>query len=387
VLARASLVGAVVLTVPILYEFFGTSAVAGRPWFNVGEGLGYADYLSAPNAAVPAGWLERAFGYTGPQGAPLNYVGWGLLTTLVIGVVVLRRRRVVAVTTLAGVATVLLSFGTELRARRGGPATLHVAPWLLFSHIPVLDTLTVSRLAIALGLFEAILLAVTLDAMAEAVAKRRGSVVAHASVATAVAVALGPVVAVSGLPLVTSTDGQAPGVVTSFGAHAVGTPRVLFLPYPTTPPGESAPLAWQAIAGFSYAILGGYLNVPIPGTSTSIFLEHPGGEEGALIDLASSYGATRPTDPQVAAIGSAIRHRAPTVIVVLPTITSSAWAIATITDLLGTPPSDHVGVLVWRHVHGTHALGLSVEEMAPCVGSTPPTLALARCVLDRAMRS
>ncbi|MEI6701442.1 MAG: hypothetical protein WCL38_06790, partial [Actinomycetota bacterium] len=181
-----------------------------------------------------------------------------------------------------------------------------------------------------------------------------------------------------------STQGSSPPYVAYFGPHPDRHARVLFLPYPSTPPGLSSPLAWQATAGFTYSILGGYLAVPAPQTTASAFLVHPTGEEGALLRLGDSFGGHPISDRDLGLITLAMKHRHPTTVMVLPTFEGSGFIAATMTDIIGRLPARHGSVLVWRHVGEPRPIGRSVRQLQRCVdhATLGDVMAVPRCVVS-----
>ncbi len=383
----ALLISVPLLAVPVGYELFGSRSFTGQPWFNTREGVGIVDFVIGGNSHAAGGWLDAAFGYFGASGAPMNFVGWGVLLSLIVLGVRYRASTKVRTLGLATFFIVLLSLGQGLTAHRGGVPFLNWAPWRLANHLPVLDQLTVSRLSFLMYFLLACLLVVLWEELRRELSARNLTRSNLALALTAVvAVAFVPIVIAQSLPLATSTEGSPPPYVVAFGAHPDHGARVLFLPYPSTPPALSSPLAWQSTTGFTYSMLGGYLAVPAPGTTASMFFVRPTGAEGALLSLGDMFGAHRVTNRQLALINMAIRDRRPTTVMVLPTFNGSSWIAAVMTNALGRLPKVHGSVLVWRHVDGPSPLGLTAAQLAVCVHAPPSSdpLAVPRCVLETA---
>ena len=377
------------LLVPVGYELFGSRSFTGQPGFNTRDGVGLSDFVFPGASHSIGGWLDAAFGYFGASGAPINFIGWGVLVSvLVLGIRYRSAFKVQLLSCTLGLIAVL-SLGEGLSSHRGGIPFLNWAPWRLFNHLPVLDQLTVSRLSFLMFFLVSCLLIVLWEELRRELAAR-GLAQGKATLvlSLAVAVALVPIAVAQALPLATSTSGSPPPYVVHYGAHPDHGARVLFLPYPSTPPALSSPLAWQATSGFTYSILGGYLAVPSPGTTGSIFFVPPTGTEAALLSLGDMFGAHAVTNRQLALINLAIKQRKPTTVMVLPTFNGSSWIAATMTNALGRLPKLHGSVLVWRHVNGPKPLGLTAAQLSACVHARPSLdlLAVPRCVMKAAGR-
>jgi hypothetical protein len=363
------------LCVPVAYELFGPRHFSGPPWANTAEGGGLLDFIEPWHPHEILGWLTAVFGNLGPQGAPINFVGVGVAACLLALWIFLRRDRQIRMLLIAIGMLMVLNLGKALTLRQGAHHwALPWMPWRLFVHVPVLQQLTVSRLAFATDALIVVALCLGLcrlhDYLTTRRKYRREAVVSL--LLAVVAVVLVPVVVGQSFPLTVSSAGTPPPWVVQFGKHAASSERVLFLPYPSTPPGLSSPLAWQATAKFSYSILGGYLAVPAEPGSKSAFLVKPGGEEGALLALGTDLTQPLPTNKTLQLVASAITHRHPTTIVVVPTNSGGQAIAAAMTALLGRPPGVHGRVLVWRGVTSATFHPGDAARVARCVGQASP---------------
>ena len=381
----AAPIAGVALVVPVAYELFGPRHFSGAPWANVREGVGIADYVDTGTSHELSTFLPGAFGNLGPDGLPLNFIGFGVLVSVIVIAFSMRRDRRMQ---LLGGATLLLmifNWGQSLTAHRGEVVPiLSWLPWRVVGHLPVLEQLTVSRVSVAVSGLLAVYLLLGWIHLVE-VLRNRGLSEVKVSIATTsvVALALVPLIIGQSFPLVSSTDGAAPPWVTSFGNSLSHGDRVLFLPYPTTPPGKSEQLSWQAKAKFSYEMLGGYLAVPTGRDNASNFLVHATGEEAALLDLGNQFGPDTVSAKTLRLVAQAINHRHPTTVIIVPSFAYRATPGAAITALLGRPPGIKGNIMVWRNVgHATYHEG-DAEIITNCVATLHTTnlRAIPDCVL------
>ncbi len=385
-LPLAACVAGVGLIIPVAYELFGPRHFTGAPWANAPEGVGVVGYINPGSSHEISTFLPGAFGNLGPDGLPINFLGYGIvISVFIIGVSMRRDRRIKLLATALGIL-VVCNFGQALTAHQGGASlALSWLPWRALAQLPVLEQLTVSRVSFAIDGLIAVILLLGWVRLTEVLRERPSTSKAAVGSVTAVAVvfAMLPIVLGQSFPLSSGLDGAAPPWVTFFGQYVSKGERVLFLPYPSTPPGLSEPLAWQAKAKFSYEMLGGYLAVPAePGTS-SAFYAHPGGEEGALRYLGDQFGPDKVSAKTVKLVAAAINHRHPTTVIIVPTIQYRATPVATISALLGRPPGVKGKVLVWRNVGQATYHDGDEKTIARCVATVHSLslLAVPRCVL------
>ena len=124
-----------------------------------------------------------------------SYVGVPLLIALVVGAIVLRRKRLALFCAAMGGIALILSFGSHLHY--DGHRTGIPLPFFLIAHLPLLDSSVASRWITYFWLFAALLLTLLLDATYKAVATRRrlgrpGAAVVSGLVALAVLLPLVP---------------------------------------------------------------------------------------------------------------------------------------------------------------------------------------------------
>ena len=189
--------------------------------------------------------------FTGLKDEWAGYLGVPLLAFLLFGVVRFWRRRAFLIVAIAGLITATLSLGPSLHV--GGIDKAIPLPGALFSHIPLVDNLLPARLALMTDFFAALLLAMTMAALAARYTRhwQRAGVLA---VTAAVLVPLFPA-----LPY-PRASAATPAFFTSSAVDQIPSgSTVLVAPYPN--PGY-APELWQVEAGMRFRMPGGYVWVP-----------------------------------------------------------------------------------------------------------------------------
>jgi hypothetical protein len=237
---------------PLSVQFFG----AGRVTAPVQDASPYAaDVLGT---IVPT--VHQLLGTTWTSGWGVNdsengsYLGLPLVLVLLL--FAWRYRTLAFVRFTAGLGTVawLLSLGERLHV--AGHAYDVPMPFLAVSAVPVLHNLSATRLSLYVVLAAALLLAVGLDR-----AHAEGWFGRHHRLAVLAA-------GLCALPLLPSlpykyVDARTPSYFTSDAVKRIPDGGVAFTyPVPRFP--NSAPMDWQALSGFRYRSLGGYVITPRP---------------------------------------------------------------------------------------------------------------------------
>ena len=178
-----------------------------------------------------------------------SYVGVTLLTVLTLGIVVLRRNRLVVFAAIMAAAAMVLSMGTTLHV--DGHLTGVPLPFTVLAHLPLLDRAIASRYVVYFWLFAALILCFTLDRLHELASWRR---ILRAVACLAVAfMALLPLVPAWPYP---AASAMVPTWFTSEGrALPTGTTIVV---YPSASPVNSSAMIWQAMADMTFKMPGGY---------------------------------------------------------------------------------------------------------------------------------
>ncbi|MEP6463706.1 MAG: hypothetical protein ABJC62_09905 [Frankiaceae bacterium] len=318
-LAGAIPAGGLVAAWPVAVLLFGRGSASG----NVQATGHYQEDLAGLFLPTRLMLVHPFAGFTDrfPTGVQerTSYLG-GLLVALGV-LVVLRRwadQRVRVAAVVLGVFTVA-SLGADLRV--AGFHTGLPLPWALVERAPVLGNVLPSRFPLLVALAVGVLLGVAVE--------RPG----RSGVAVAI-LALVPLIPAP-LPAV-----RVPPTPAYFTIRPTGT--LLVLPFPT--PTQTDAMRWQAAAGLSFRMPGGFFVGPGRGgkarfgavaTSTTLLLARAG--QGVLTPIGPAERAAFRRD--------AARWRANAV--VLGPSPASAVLRSTVTGLLGRPPDQRAGVEVW----------------------------------------
>lgn len=223
-----------------------------------------------------------------------SYLGFPLLVVLVVALRRLRSEGTVRFFAGAALASFVMSLGGHLRiADQRTPVPL---PGDIPAHLPLLQDTIPARYALYVTLFLAVVLAVALERLwlgrerEAAAAPSRGRV---AAVAGIVVLSLLPNAPFVNAPV--SWPAALPGTVKQLvpaGSVVVTVPPTVL--------GHAGGMAWQAVAGMSFRLTGGYANVEAPGLGHGnkgfdppafIKTMPPGPPAGGLFDNPASYRA------------------------------------------------------------------------------------------------
>lgn len=188
---------------------------------------------------------------TGENG---SYIGIPLLLLLVVGALVLRRRRLVQALAAMAIAALILSLGSHLHL--DGRLTPVRLPFLVLAHLPLFDSSVAARYALFFWLFAALIFAIVLESVRTFFA--RGSGVGLAPLAGVMSCALAGMAL---LPLVpawpySATRWSSPAWFLHAGRSLPAGSTVLV--YPMASPGDSSAMIWQAEAHMDFKMPGGY---------------------------------------------------------------------------------------------------------------------------------
>jgi hypothetical protein len=265
-----------------------------------------------------------------------SYLGLPLL--LVLGLLAWRYRRVPVVRFAAvlGVVAWGLSLGERLHV--AGTETAVPLPYAVVAHLPVLHNMAAVRFSLYVVLCAALVLAVGLDRL-------------HASGRLRPALAL-PVALVCVLPLVPDwpysyerTD--TPAYFTGEAVERVPEGS-LALTYPVPRFPSSAPMLWQAQAGYRYRSVGGYVITPEADGSGTF----TGGVTiwERVVGQAPS-GRLGPVAPQVRAAVLLEMEQLDVESVLVADVAGAEAVVRVVTDVLGRGPDELTdGVAAWYDV-------------------------------------
>ncbi|MCU1693088.1 MAG: hypothetical protein JWM64_2179 [Frankiales bacterium] len=249
-LSTATVLGAVLVAYPLWVQFTGPRRVTAP----VQDASPYAADLLG--VVVPTVFQllgnDVARGWGGNPSENGSYLGAPLLLVLVGLAVAFRRVPVVRFAATLGVVAWAVSLGERLHV--AGTAYAVPLPFALVSRVPVLENLAAVRFSLYVVLCGSLVLAVGLDRL-------------HAS-GRLRALPTGFVAVACLVPLLPAwpyeyVEARTPAYFTTSAVRAVPEGSVaLTYPVPRFP--ESAPMLWQAEAGFRYRSLGGYVITPQP---------------------------------------------------------------------------------------------------------------------------
>ena len=269
-----------------------------------------------------------------------SYVGVPLLLALVIGGIVLRRRRFALFCSVMGAIGLVMSLGSRLHI--DGHRTGIPLPFIVIAHLPLLDSSVASRWITYFWLFAALLLALLLDAFYKVVARgrfgHRGAVAWSAGLAVVVLLPLVPAWPYAAAPA--DVPAWFTGAARSLPA---GSAAVI---YPLASSTNDSSMLWQAMADMEFRMPGGFAVIPGP-TGANTF----GGQATPLSEALGQCegGATSVPGFSAADVQAQLRQWQTQTVAVVPTAPGAACATTLFTDALG-PPQESGGVLVWSKV-------------------------------------
>jgi len=249
----------------------GPRHTIGPPWPGTAEaGAAPGAPLLSRDHLVSRG-LAALAGYRGSPGPALDYLGPILIVALVGSMILAWRHRSSWILLGGAVGCWVLSWGVTAG---------YWTPWRLFDRLPVLDEVTPDRFG-ALALFLVVMvIGVGFEAAGRpAVGDRarwwrrpwRGLLLTVVLAGLVLAGAAGEVVA-EGLPYPV-VRAAAPAWFTGSTVEVAPRSRVLVLPYPSS--GITVAMAWQAMGGLRFALVGGYGLVPPAHQTAGPAIHHP----------------------------------------------------------------------------------------------------------------
>jgi hypothetical protein len=267
-----------------------------------------------------------------------SYVGVPLLLALVIGGIVLRRKRIALFCSAMAAIALLFSFGSRLHV--DGLRTGIPLPFLVIAHLPLLDSSVAARWVTYFWLFAGLLLALVLDTAYRAVAAdgrlgRYGGAVVSGLVAVVVLLPLLPA-----WPYAT-TPASVPSWFTS-GARSLPAGSAALV-YPVASSTNDSSMLWQAMARMDFRMPGGFAVIP-DAEGTNTFNGEPSPLEEALAECEGG-APTTPSFP-AADVQAQLRQWHTETVAVVPTAPGAACAATLFTDALG-PAHQVGGVLLW----------------------------------------
>jgi hypothetical protein len=386
--ATALVCSAVLLAYPAWYALAGPAHLSGGVWGSGGllsyggNTLGLFVHPMTPSARITS-LTHRLGGYQAPTLSG-QYLGWGLVGVLAVGLVVWWRDLRLWLFAAVGVLAAFLSLGLAFHGW-----TL----WRLVVHAPLMGNVIPSRFGLVVYLCAAVMLGVACDHLHRTVAPPGAKVPAGRSAVGAVAtlavaaLALVPIVSyfADGLPL-TATPVRLPLWFRTVAPHLPEHQVLLVFPFAF----RQSNMTWQAVDEMHYAMVGGGGPDSIPSRAGK---ERVGEQD--LADISLTGGPQTVVPAQVAAVRSALDGWGVTGVVLpdpsrLPEyeqVFAVRAIVVLVTAATGQAPAYTAGAWVWMHIDGAGPpTSVSVAGLARCSadgasGTVASIDASAACVL------
>ncbi|GLV97289.1 dolichyl-phosphate beta-glucosyltransferase [Streptomyces lavendulae] len=337
-LAITAAVSLPLVAFPLYWQFFGPQS-----YHSVLHGEGGA---GNPLRALTEYSARSLFGNAETAGRlSLNtteqnaFYGWPLLA-LATGITLwLWRRPVVRALGITALATAVLSLGPRVEIDKFGITV--PAPWRVLRHLPLLESVIESRVAMVCAPVFGILLALALDRIVGFRARE------HRFVGyLAVAAALVPILP---LPLVVEEREPVPAFIARGLYEDYLKDGRSLVPVPLPDPRYAASLRWQSNTGFGFKLAGGYFNGPDGPDRVGIYGAKPRMLSDLLRDM--RWGTVPPPDvtPEMReeARGDLAHWKAG--LIVLPVAQERTPELrGTLTSLLGKEPQKVADCFIWQ---------------------------------------
>ncbi|MFD9571590.1 dolichyl-phosphate beta-glucosyltransferase [Streptomyces sp. NPDC059982] len=337
-LAITAVVSVPLVAYPLYWQFFGPQS-----YHSVLHGEGGA---GNPLRALTEYSARSLFGNAETAGKlSLNtteqnaFYGWPLLA-LATGITLwMWRRPLVRALGLTAVAAAALSLGPRVEIDKFGISV--PGPWRLLRHLPLLESVIESRIAMVCAPVFGMLLALALDRVVGFRARE------HRAVGyAAVAAALIPVLP---LPLVTEERESVPAFITEGHYKDYVKDGRSLVPVPLPDPRYAAAVHWQSSTGFGFKLAGGYFNGPDGPDRVGIYGAKPRMLSTLLRDM--RWGAVPPpvVTPQMRDETRQDLAAWKAGVLVLPANAERTPELrGTITALLDKEPQMVADCLIWR---------------------------------------
>jgi hypothetical protein len=323
---------------PLWWQFFGPRSYHGQPF----EPSDYVtDLLSlgafARQSLAGNGAVARQLSVSATEDN--TFFGVPVLVMLVVAMVMLRRSAAARATAVAGLVLLIASMGPELRV--GGWDTGIPLPFVLVSHVPIIDLVSTTRFAMVTATVVGILLALAADRIRRYPRRRRKAFW------IALVVALVPV-APKPVPII-EADPVPPFIAAGMWRAYVSDDRSLVsVPLPDVTTGRTG-MRWVTLENLGYRSPRGYFMGPAnpPADDTGSWSAPPR-PTSTLLWRVREYGRPVPVtaDTRRAAIDDLVFWRA-AVVVLIPGSRNGDLLEDTVTELLQRQPRQVGGVLLW----------------------------------------
>jgi hypothetical protein len=305
--------------------------------------------LVAPGAAVRAAAAASGPVLRAGGGSELGaYLGIPIVLACLVVIAVRRRDLVVQAFALVTGVAFLLSLGGRLEVN--GHLTPIRLPEAVLGHLPLLENTVPARFSALVALGAAVLVALGIDralAVALGAPRRRRRRAGVAAIAAAIVLVLVPL-----LPASAFSDEQpaiGPGIATTLERYVPSGAVVLAYPYADPPFTEA--MAWQAVDGDRFSMIGGYATVPTAGGAGAIFaplLDPPTVQEFlAVAEAGRARHYPSAGVPSVGDLCSLVDRYRVGVVLFAPVGPKAADVLALFTQGFGAPEVV-AGVKIWR---------------------------------------
>ncbi len=268
--ATAVATAGALLTYPMIVYFSGPDHVATLgPKVMPGAAL---SSLVWPSTVTGHGFLKPLPGTPWQHLFDNAFVGPLIIVLALAALFFARRHRVVLLLWAATLWSVVLSWGSATRWSGSNPTfSWHAPAWYLSEAIPILKNVAWIRISILTDLLLALLVAITLDGVTSAI-QANGGVWRHylgdvTAAGAGVLMAI-PLLVAGNVPYAGFQNVAVPAVLRHVPAETNGNPLTVLM-FPPSSPFSGTPLAWQAVAGFTYRDYEGYAWHPQEGQPTA----------------------------------------------------------------------------------------------------------------------
>jgi hypothetical protein len=380
----AGVTAVVLLAYPIWFTLAGPAHFAGSVWpFSIlGRGGTVGSNYLLPQGSLQAivGLLNQIGGYQGPA-LSNQYFGIGLVTTIIVGLVIWFRDRLLRLFAAIALVSVLLSLGLE---------NSFWVPWRVLVRIPLVQNIIPVRFVAVTYFCAAVMLAVIVDHVYRSsngwcegrrsrwVGKSHRRPLSWPGTVVGVAVsliALVPIGAYLGQTIPMTTQRVVlPDWFKSVAPHLAARQVLLVFPVPltvNTPLAIQSSMTWQAVNGMRYAIVGG----GGPAARSS-----PAGAQAEGQRIVASLSVPVPmesiTSHEIQVLRQALGQWGVTMVVIpdqsgLPAydqVTPVSQLAAVLTAATGERPTLQASAWVWSGVNRAPPLIMtSGQQLAPCV--------------------
>ncbi|HLX87635.1 MAG TPA: hypothetical protein VKR22_04110 [Acidimicrobiales bacterium] len=269
-----------------------------------------------------------------------SYLGLPLLLVLLVGVIVLRKKRVVVVAAILGAFAFLMSLGSHLLVDNHNTGI--PLPEGVFDKIPLFQNTIPVRYALYAALFAGIVLATFVEWLHESAVLDRRRV---ASALVPMSLGLGSLVPLFPTWPYPMVPVGIPTFFTSGASNSIAPGSVVvFYPFPQGV--YAQPQLWQATTFMRFKMPGGRYSVPTPGTG-ALTVSPPSVTNSELtLEFA---GGQVPRDPAIrASIRSEFRRWDVRYLIATPGGADYTAAVGWLTWLTGTTPVTKGGVQLWE---------------------------------------